>query len=93
VLVDELRDANPTRDRLVRARVARHRNVSVERDVDAGHPPGETDGLVTGARGVHKRFGAGEVRSVEHATSPPVAVVLFPGWGEKRIVATFRRPG
>jgi hypothetical protein len=30
---------------------------------------------------------------VEHATSPPVAVVFFPGWGEKRIVATFLEPG
>jgi hypothetical protein len=71
----------------------RERTRYVERDVGAGHPPDEAEALVAGARVVHKRFGAGEVRSVEHATSPPVAVVFFPGWGEKRIVATFLEPG
>ena len=48
--------------------------------------------LTRGTRVVHKRFGEGQVRSVETSTTPPVVIVFFPGWGEKRILAPFLTP-
>jgi DNA helicase-2/ATP-dependent DNA helicase PcrA len=48
--------------------------------------------LAEGRRVEHKKFGYGEIRGLDSAASPPVAIVAFPGWGEKRIVATFLKP-
>lgn len=62
----------------------------VERDapVDAG----EAIQLARGRKVSHPRFGQGTVEGIEPSTSPPVVVVFFPGWGKKRILATFLRP-
>ncbi|MGH7285251.1 MAG: hypothetical protein ACRELY_27325, partial [Polyangiaceae bacterium] len=46
--------------------------------------------LRRGARVLHSRFGEGEVRRIE-ASSEPAAVVFFPGWGEKKVLARFLR--
>ncbi len=54
-------------------------------------PAREAEGLRPGMRVVHARFGEGRVEAVEPA-SPPRATVLFPGWGRKRIVASFLQP-
>lgn len=51
---------------------------------------GDSDGgeLRRGSRVLHSRFGEGEVRRVE-ASGEPAAVVFFPGWGEKKVLARF----
>lgn len=53
---------------------------------------GDSEGgeLRKGARVLHTRFGEGEVRRVE-AAGEPAAVVFFPGWGEKKVLARFLR--
>ena len=53
---------------------------------------GDSEGgeLRRGARVLHSRFGEGEVRRIE-ASSEPAAVVFFPGWGEKKVLARFLR--
>ncbi|MEO8874164.1 MAG: UvrD-helicase domain-containing protein [Polyangiaceae bacterium] len=53
---------------------------------------GDSDGgeLRKGSRVLHTRFGEGEVRRVE-AAGEPAAVVFFPGWGEKKVLARFLR--
>lgn len=63
----------------------------VERDVVDPIPADDVP-LQRGTRVAHARFGEGQVESVETSVSPPVVVVFFPGWGKKRIVATFLRP-
>ncbi|MEO7110591.1 MAG: hypothetical protein ABI183_09150, partial [Polyangiaceae bacterium] len=51
----------------------------------------DADGeLRKGSRVLHTRFGEGEVRRVESA-GEPAAVVFFPGWGEKKVLARFLR--
>ncbi|HQP33786.1 MAG TPA: UvrD-helicase domain-containing protein [Polyangiaceae bacterium] len=40
----------------------------------------------------HTRFGVGKVVRLESAATPPVVIVHFAGWGEKRIVASFLKP-
>ena len=63
----------------------------VERDV-VDEPHTDDVPLQRGTKVSHQRFGEGQVESVEMASSPPVVVVFFPGWGKKRIVSTFLRP-
>jgi DNA helicase-2/ATP-dependent DNA helicase PcrA len=48
--------------------------------------------LRRGARVKHDRFGEGEVVGVARAGEPAV-VAFFPGWGEKKILARFLKPG
>jgi DNA helicase-2/ATP-dependent DNA helicase PcrA len=43
-----------------------------------------------GSRVVHAHFGEGEVRSIVQAAEP-AAVVFFPVWGEKKVLARFLR--
>jgi DNA helicase-2/ATP-dependent DNA helicase PcrA len=61
----------------------------VERDpgADAGD---EGLPLRRGMRVTHERFGAGVVQSVDPGADP-IATVKFPGWGMKRIKASFLR--
>ncbi len=62
----------------------------VERDLQA-LPPDDVP-LERGTRVSHARFGEGRVESVELTTRPPMVTVFFPGWGKKRVVATYLRP-
>jgi DNA helicase-2/ATP-dependent DNA helicase PcrA len=48
--------------------------------------------LRRGSRVWHDRFGNGEVLGVVRAGEPAV-VAFFPGWGEKKILARFLKPG
>ncbi len=48
--------------------------------------------LRRGARVRHERFGDGEVLRVVNVGEPAV-VAFFPGWGEKKILARFLKPG
>jgi len=53
--------------------------------------PSDDDGLGALRRGsivFHERFGNGEVRRVDTSGEPAV-VAVFPGWGEKKILAKF----
>ncbi len=61
-------------------------------DTSAGSEGGDSESgeLRRGARVLHSRFGEGEVRRIE-ASSEPAAVVFFPGWGEKKVLARFLR--
>jgi DNA helicase-2/ATP-dependent DNA helicase PcrA len=55
-------------------------------------PDEEGSWMAEGRRVEHKKFGVGKVRRIDAAASPPVVIVAFPGWGEKRIVASFLKP-
>lgn len=48
--------------------------------------------LSTGRSVEHTRFGVGKVVRLESSATPPVVIVRFAGWGEKRIVASFLKP-
>ncbi len=80
-------DLGAETNRLPRAEPGRY----VERDIVDAEPSDDVP-LERGTRVKHVKFGEGQVESVETTVSPPVAVVFFPGWGKKRIVATFLRP-
>lgn len=58
----------------------------VERDADAD------DWLAEGRKVEHKKFGRGTIRRIDAASSPPIVIVAFPGWGEKKVVARFLAP-
>jgi DNA helicase-2/ATP-dependent DNA helicase PcrA len=60
-------------------------------DADAASPQKNKVPLRRGARVRHERFGEGRVVSVVSAGEPAV-VALFPGWGEKKILARFLKP-
>ena len=66
----------------------------IERDPGERYVEREADEtwLDKGCSVEHPRFGVGQVRRLESSASPPVVIVFFPGWGEKRIVATFLKP-
>jgi DNA helicase II / ATP-dependent DNA helicase PcrA len=80
----------PARDKPVRAWEQPARAVGeryVERDPDA-----EGGWLEEGRRVGHTKFGVGTIRRIDAASSPPIVVVAFPGWGEKKVVAKFLTP-
>jgi DNA helicase-2/ATP-dependent DNA helicase PcrA len=58
----------------------------VERDLDEG------GWLSEGRQVAHQKFGVGTIRRIDAAASPPIVVVAFPGWGEKKVVAKFLTP-
>jgi DNA helicase-2/ATP-dependent DNA helicase PcrA len=47
--------------------------------------------LRRGSRVAHERFGEGKVTRVISVGEPAV-VAVFPGWGEKKILARFLKP-
>ncbi|HEX7667285.1 MAG TPA: UvrD-helicase domain-containing protein [Polyangiaceae bacterium] len=74
------------RKKIEPTREAGERYVDREYFADSGS---DSDGeLRKGSRVLHQRFGEGEVRRVE-AAGEPAAVVFFPGWGEKKVLARF----
>jgi DNA helicase II / ATP-dependent DNA helicase PcrA len=64
-------------------------NRYVDHDFFQDHPEEHTDlPLQRGARVQHDRFGEGRVLRIVNVGEPAV-VALFPGWGEKKILARF----
>ena len=57
-------------------------------DYNEGCDLPETEGLRRGMQVRHAKFGVGEVREVMHG-SPPRVAVRFPGWGTRKIIASY----
>jgi DNA helicase-2/ATP-dependent DNA helicase PcrA len=57
---------------------------------DAGDSGDDSMPMHRGSRVVHAHFGEGEVRSIVQGAEPK-AVVFFPVWGEKKVLARFLR--
>jgi len=76
-------------------RAARRRSGAEERDsyVDYSEADESPDlaGLRRGMQVRHPKFGVGEVREVMLGTPPRVSV-RFPGWGTRKIIATYLEP-
>jgi DNA helicase-2/ATP-dependent DNA helicase PcrA len=62
----------------------------VEREVERDDAPAEDGAIARGARVWHDKFQAGVVVSVD-AGADPIVTVRFPGYGDKRIKASFLR--
>jgi DNA helicase-2/ATP-dependent DNA helicase PcrA len=64
----------------------------VDPDFFDDHPREVRDmSLRRGSRVAHQRFGEGKVMRVISVGEPAV-VAVFPGWGEKKILARFLKP-
>lgn len=81
-------DSSP---RLAEPRPHQPRDRYVELD-DPSPFPAEDVPLECGSRVLHQRYGQGKIVSLQMSNTPPVAVVSFPGWGEKKIVVKFLQP-
>ena len=60
-------------------------------DYDEGSDLSDLEGLRRGAQVRHPKFGVGEVREVMQG-SPPRVSVHFPGWGTRKIIASYLEP-
>ncbi len=101
--VDRDRSPSDDRDPVAAARPWRHPQAEPPASPDGGgryvdhdffddRSPDVTDiPLRRGARVRHDRFGEGEVVRLVSVGEPAV-VALFPGWGEKKILARFLKP-
>ena len=70
---------------------ARH-DVPAESYIDYGEGDlDDIEGLRRGMQVRHPKFGVGEVREVVQG-SPPRVSVRFPGWGTRKIIASYLEP-
>ena len=60
-------------------------------DYSEGSDLSDLEGLRRGTRVRHPKFGVGEVREVMQG-SPPRVSVHFPGWGTRKIIASYLEP-
>lgn len=60
-------------------------------DYSEGSDLSDLEGLRRGMQVRHPKFGVGEVKEVTPGTPPRVAV-RFPGWGTRKIIATYLEP-
>lgn len=60
-------------------------------DYSEGSDLSDIDGLRRGMQVRHPKFGIGEVREVMQG-SPPRVAVRFPGWGTRKIIASYLEP-
>ena len=60
-------------------------------DYSEGDHAGDLSGLRRGMQVRHPKFGVGGVREVMLGTPPRVSV-RFPGWGTRKIIATYLEP-
>lgn len=60
-------------------------------DYSEGSDLSDLEGLRRGAQVRHPKFGVGEVREVMQG-SPPRVSVHFPGWGTRKIIASYLEP-
>ena len=60
-------------------------------DYGEGSDLGQLEGLRRGMQVRHPKFGVGEIREVVEGTPPRVAV-RFPGWGTRKIIASYLEP-
>ena len=59
---------------------------------DADVCPPDDVPLEPGIAVIHKRYGEGRIEELHLSQTPPIAVVLFPGWGRKKIAISFLQP-
>jgi DNA helicase-2/ATP-dependent DNA helicase PcrA len=60
-------------------------------DYSEGSDLGDLEGLRRGMQVRHPKFGVGEVKEVTPG-SPPRVAVRFPGWGTRKIIASYLEP-
>jgi hypothetical protein len=60
-------------------------------DYSEGSDLMEVEGLRRGTEVRHPKFGVGEVQEVMQG-SPPRVSVRFPGWGTRKIIASYLEP-
>ena len=60
-------------------------------DYSEGSDLSDLEGLRRGMQVRHPKFGVGEVKEVAPGTPPRVSV-RFPGWGTRKIIASYLEP-
>ena len=84
------RSSSPT-GRAPAAKERRHESGESYVDYSEGSDLSDLEGLRRGMQVRHPKFGVGEVREVMQG-SPPRVSVRFPGWGTRKIIASYLEP-
>jgi len=83
------RSSSPSRPTAPEA--PRHESTDSYVDYSEGSDLSDLEGLQRGMQVRHPKFGVGEVREVMQG-SPPRVSVRFPGWGTRKIIASYLEP-